>query len=175
MIKSMFGIYVDADSIPKALRPIILRAGARTGAQLCFVADRLLPDVAAWINEDTHRKRMAGDGDKSIKSNVKMIVVSQGDNSADDRLVELAGPGCLCITHDIPLASRLLEKGCTVIDDRGSDYTAENIKPLLVSREVNTTLREAGFFSEQQSRRTGSTVKAFADNLDRAITRMLKP
>ena len=173
MIKTMFNMYVDADSIPKALRPIILRANARTGGLCVFVADRSLPDIASFINTDTHEKRVAS-GDKTVKSNVRMTVVKTGENSADNTLVDMADEGSLCITHDIPLASRLLEKGCVVVDDRGSEYTMENIKSLLTGREVNNTLREAGIFSEQQKSRTSNNVKDFADNLDRVLTRMLK-
>lgn len=174
MIKTMFNMYVDADSLPRALRPIILKASSRAGGLCVFVADRQLPDIAAFINTDTHQKRLEAGGDKSIKSNVRMVVVKTGDNSADDALVEKAEPGSLCITHDIPLASRLLEKGCVVLDDRGSEYTKDNIKSLLTGREVNNTLREAGIFSEQQKSRNVNTVKDFADNLDRVLTRMLR-
>lgn len=173
MIKTMFNIYVDADSIPKALRPIILKAANRSGGLCIFVADRSLPDIASFINTDTHEKRVAS-GDKTVKSNVRMIVVKTGDNSADNTIVEMAEEGSLCITHDIPLASRLLEKGCVVVDDRGSEYKKDNIKSLLMGREVNNTLREAGIFSEQQKSRTSNNVKDFADNLDRVLTRMLK-
>ncbi|MGX8685490.1 MAG: DUF188 domain-containing protein [Spirochaetales bacterium] len=173
MIKTMFNMYVDADSIPKALRPIILRANSRTGGLCVFVADRSLPDIASFINTDTYVKRVAS-GDKTVKSNVRMTVVKTGENSADNTLVDIAEEGSLCITHDIPLASRLLEKGCVVVDDRGSEYTMENIKSLLTGREVNNTLREAGIFSEQQKSRTSNNVKDFADNLDRVLTRMLK-
>ena len=173
MIKTMFNIYVDADSIPKALRPIILKAANRSGGLCVFVADRSLPDIASFINTDTHEKRVSS-GDKTVKSNVRMIVVKTGENSADNTLVEMAEEGSLCITHDIPLASRLLEKGCVVVDDRGSEYKKDNIKSLLMGREVNNTLREAGIFSEQQKSRTSNNVKDFADNLDRVLTRMLK-
>jgi len=174
MIKTMFNMYVDADSLPRALRPIILKASTRAGGLCVFVADRQLPDIASFINTDTHQRRVEAGGDRSMKSNVRMVVVRTGENSADDTLVETAEPGSLCITHDIPLASRLLQKGCTVLDDRGSEYTKDNIKSLLTGREVNNTLREAGIFSEQQKSRSVNTVKDFADNLDRVLTRMLR-
>jgi len=166
-------MYVDADSLPRALRPIILKAASRTGGICVFVADRSLPDIASFINTDTHEKRVAT-GDRTVKSNVRMVVVKTGENSADNTLVEMAQNNSLCITHDIPLASRLLEKGCVVVDDRGSEYTKDNIKSLLTGREVNNTLREAGIFSEQQKSRTSGNVKDFADNLDRVLTRMLR-
>ena len=170
----MFNMYVDADSLPRALRPIILKASSRAGGLCVFVADRQLPDIATFINNDTHEKRVAAGGDRSVRSNVRMVVVRTGENSADNTLVEMAQSGSLCITHDIPLASRLLEKGCIVLDDRGSEYTADNIKSLLTGREVNNTLREAGIFSEQQKSRSTNTIKDFADNLDRVLTRMLR-
>ncbi|MBP5162193.1 MAG: DUF188 domain-containing protein, partial [Spirochaetales bacterium] len=91
----------------------------------------------------------------------------------DDYIVETAAEGSLCITHDIPLASRLLEKGCTVIDDRGSEYTASDIKVRLGDRLVNQELRSWGVFSEQQGRIGQGVQKAFADSLDRTITRMM--
>ena len=103
-----------------------------------------------------------------------MIVVSSGENSADDYIADTAETGSLCITHDIPLASRLLEKGCTVIDDRGSEYTPDDIKVRLGDRLVNQELRSWGVFSEQQARMGQGVQKAFADNLDRTITRMMK-
>lgn len=168
-----FEIWVDADSIPKALRPIILRACVRTGAKAVFAADRSLADVVQFIADDTAQKRAAsgleGEDRRKIKSKISMCVVKTGENSADDFIVENASKEALCITHDIPLASRLLEKGCVVIDDRGRDYSKDNIRQLLSDRAVNNELRNWGVFAEQQKKMTGADTKAFADNLDRKI------
>lgn len=163
--------WIDADSIPKSLRPIILKAAVRKNAAAVFVADRELKDVKQFIADDTFRVRQEA-GDKSIKSKISMVVVTTGANSADDYIVENAQEGSLCITHDIPLASRLLEKGCIVIDDRGGTYNSDNIKALLKNREVNSTLREYGVFAEQQTKSSASSsVKAFADNLDKTLSK----
>ena len=177
-----FNIWVDADSVPVKLRQMILKAASRTSAPCFFVADRELPDVKAYIAEDTfalrEKARQAGQPDASeirrIKSRISMVVVASGENSADDYIVEQASESSLCITHDIPLASRLLEKGCTVIDDRGSEYTASDIRARLGDRLVNQELRSWGVFSEQQAKMGQGVQKAFADNLDRTITRMMK-
>ena len=177
-----FNIWVDADSVPVKLRQMILKAASRTSAPCFFVADRELPDVKSFIAEDTfalrEKARQAGQPDASeirrIKSRISMVVVASGENSADDYIVEQASESSLCITHDIPLASRLLEKGCTVIDDRGSEYTAADIRARLGDRLVNQELRSWGVFSEQQARMGQGVQKAFADNLDRTITRMMK-
>ena len=177
-----FNIWVDADSVPAKLRQMILKAASRTSAPCFFVADRELPDVKTYIADDTfslrEQARQNGQTDalelRRIKSSVSMVVVPSGENSADDYIVDQASAASLCITHDIPLASRLLEKGCTVIDDRGSEYTAADIWARLGDRLVNQELRSWGVFSEQQSRMGQGVQKAFADNLDRTITRMMK-
>ena len=177
-----FNIWVDADSVPVKLRQMILKAASRTSAPCFFVADRELSDVKSFIAEDTfalrEKARQAGQPDASeirrIKSRISMVVVAYGENSADDYIVEQASESSLCITHDIPLASRLLEKGCTVIDDRGSEYTASDIRARLGDRLVNQELRSWGVFSEQQAKMGQGVQKAFADNLDRTITRMMK-
>ena len=178
----VFEIWVDADSVPKGLRTIILRAASRLSLACTFVADRQLPDVVQYIADDTFalrqkaREQGIADADEihAVKSRIRMAVVPSGQDSADDRLVEDAPAGSLCITHDIPLASRLLEKGCTVIDDRGSEYTAADIRARLGDRLVNQELRSWGVFSEQQAKMGQGVQKAFADNLDRTITRMMK-
>lgn len=166
-----FDIYVDADSIQRNLRSIILKAAVRLDTAAFFVADRKLPDVEQFIAEDTHRIRVEKQNSE-LKSKIKMITVDTGENSADDKIVELAGANSLCITHDIPLAARLLDKGCFVINDRGDSYTSDNIKTLLKDRDVNATLREWGLSPDKQKSQTASSVKAFADNFDRLITKM---
>lgn len=164
--------WIDADSIPKNLRPIILKAAVRKNTAAVFVADRELKDVKQFIADDTFRIRTEK-GDRSLKSMISMVVVETGANSADDYIVNNACEGNLCITHDIPLAARLLEKGCIVIDDRGGTYNSDNIKALLKNREVNTTLREYGVFAEQQTKSsTAASVKAFSDNFDKTISKL---
>lgn len=169
----IFEIWVDSDSIPNNLKGIILKAAVRLGTAAVFVADRELPDVKQFIAEDTFRVR-SENNDRSLKSKIRMIVVKTGANSADDYIVENAPEGSLCITHDIPLASRLLEKGCKVIDDRGLTFSSSNINSLLGDREVNSVLREMGVFAQQQTKQGKSNVKAFSDNFDRTISVMLK-
>ncbi len=177
----VFDIWVDADSVPKNLRQMILKASSRIGARCFFVADRELADVKTYIAEDTFSLRQKAKAEgmadtaeiRKVRSPIAMVVVPSSENSADDYIVETAAEGSLCITHDIPLASRLLEKGCTVIDDRGSEYTASDIKVRLGDRLVNQELRFWGVFAEQQGRMGQSVQKAFADSLDRTITRMM--
>ncbi len=173
-------IWVDADSVPVNLRQIILRAASRLDVPCCFAADRELADVKRFVADDTFRRRQnardAGESDperiRGIRSKVRMAVVQKGQDSADDFLVDNAGEGSLCITHDIPLAARLLGKGCIVIDDRGAEYTRGDINVKLKDRLVNQELRSWGVYAEQQGKIDASRQKSFADTLDRTLTRM---
>lgn len=175
-------IWVDADSVPTNLRQIILRAASRTDAICSFVADRDLKDVRQFIADDTFQRRQKAKEEgmideteiKAVKSKISITVVQSGENSADDFIVQNAEKAQLCITHDIPLASRLLEKGCTVIDDRGRQYTDSDIRAKLSDRLVNQELRSWGVFSEQQKKIDASKQKDFADMLDRTLTHMMK-
>lgn len=166
-----FDIWIDADSIPKQLRAIILRAAVRFDTAAYFVADRELSDVLLFIANNTHELRVKNN-DRTIKSKIKMITVSSGENSADDYIVQNATPTSLCISHDIPLAARLLEKGCTVIDDRGGEYSTDNIRTKLTDRAVNEQLRSWGVFSNQQKKQKPSDVKAFADTFNSISEKM---
>lgn len=178
----VFDIWVDADSVPVNLRQMILKASSRLDLRCSFVADRSLPDVKRFMADDTfalrQKAREGGETDadaiKAVRTKVSMHVVETGADSADDYIVENADPTSLCITHDIPLAARLLEKGCTVIDDRGKEYTDSDIKVSLGDRLVNKEMRTWGVFAEQQKKMGNSDVKAFADNLDRTLTRMAR-
>jgi len=175
-------LWIDSDSIPKNLRSIILKAAVRIGCPAFFVADRTLIDIEQFIQENTFRMRQAlresGETDKEIiracKSKIHMIVVQSGENSADNYIVDNSSKKVLCITHDIPLASRMLEKGAYVIDDRGESFTTQNINVRLSDRLVNQELREMGLFPEYKGKMKESDSKAFADNFDRTLTNILK-
>ncbi len=175
----MIRLYIDSDSLPVRHRTIVLRRLIASGMEAWFAADRALPDVLKAIEEDKRvrraavRETMTREEARRIGSNIHMEVVPTGDGSADDRLVELAEAPGLAITHDIPLASRLLGKGLIVIDDRGNEYTADRIRERLSEREANARFREMGLFSEgRQQRFDERTVRAFAAAFDKALSRL---
>ena len=159
-------LYVDADSCPRQLRAIILKAVVKRRVTSLFAADRPLPDVVKTESRDLK-------DDRGVPL-VNMVVVEKGDDSADDLLVELGSSGALAITRDIPLASRLAELGMVVIDDRGGRYTSETVGERLSMRNLMTELREYGVFAERTRPLGPREVQAFANALDRELTRMLK-
>ncbi len=178
----MLKLYVDADSCPKNLRQVVLRAIMRKNLISFFVADRPLKDIEIAYQEHTAELRKAakkaGEIDemtlRAIKSPISMVIVKPGMDSADDWIVENAALPALAITHDIPLASRLVEKGLIVLDDRGKTYTRENMAQRLSVRNAMTEFREMGLFAEKHERMGNKQIKAFSDAFDSLLTAMLK-
>jgi uncharacterized protein YaiI (UPF0178 family) len=71
-------------------------------------------------------------------------VVSDGFDAADDRIVELAGPGSIVITSDILLADRCLKLGATVIAPNGKPFTTSSIGSAIATRAIMADLRAGG-------------------------------
>lgn len=159
-------LYVDADSCPRNLRSIILKAVMKRHVPALFAADRPLPDVLAAME----KKKTDGNGYPLVH----MAVVQKGDDSADDRLVALSRDGALAVTRDIPLATRLAERGMVVLDDRGGVYTKETVRERLSMRNMMTELRECGVFVEKTKPMGPRDVQAFSNALDRELTRILR-
>ena len=169
-------IYLDADSLPLKHREIILKRCMKESIKTFFVADRELNDVNEAIRLHTislrtpYRGILDSQEIRKIKSTIQMIVVEGGVNAADDRIVQLAEKNNLCITHDIPLAARLIEKGVIVIDDRGNRLDKNNINERLSIRDTQKELREMGIFNDKQKPFDLKTYNLFANSFDKAIS-----
>ena len=181
----MFNVYIDSDSFPKELLSIVLRRLVKEHASIgeaVFVSDRVLPDVRDTVEAHTHALREEAKANgiidrtelRKIRSRISQTVVPTGANSADDRIVEMATLPGFCITHDVPLSSRLCEKGFSVIDDRGHIYTKENVGERLSSRNFYTELRECGIQSEKTKRMTGADINAFSSAFDTLVSDFVK-
>ena len=148
-------ILVDADSCPRNARELALKAARRLGIRAVFAANRPVPGIGG--------------------ENADMEICPPSENSADDRLAQLAEPGDLAVSRDLALAKRLLEKGCAVIDDRGRVFSPENINELLSIRNFTVGLAESGLGAERTAAYGKRESKSFADSLDRQLAKLLKP
>ena len=74
---------------------------------------------------------------------ITLIVVSEGADVADDWIAEHIELGDICITADIPLASRCLEKGARALSPKGQPFSSDNIGMALSIRAINQHIREA--------------------------------
>jgi hypothetical protein len=117
-------IYVDGDACP--VREEVYR-----------VATRLKLDVVV-VSNGSRPLRPPG------LPNVRMVVVSEAADAADDWIVERIVAGDICVTSDIPLASRCLAAGALAIPPNGMVWTRDNIGNALAGRELSRHLRELG-------------------------------
>jgi uncharacterized protein len=117
-------LYVDGDAFPNLLKPILLRAIERLKIPTIVIANKKID-----IGKSLH---------------VSYLIVDQGADEADHKIVEMVQEGDLVITADIPLADRLISKKAHAIDHRGALYSVDNIKQYLAMRDLMESIRESG-------------------------------
>ena len=114
-------IFIDADGCP------VVRNAVKTAKQF---------NISCVIVCDTAH-RIEHDG-------AETIVVDQGADSADFRLVNLIDKGDIVITQDYGLAAMCLSKQAVVLNQDGKQYTEENISGLLEFRAIGKKIRRSG-------------------------------
>jgi uncharacterized protein len=105
---------------------------------------------------------------------IRTVIVEQGADAADDWIVEHITENDICVTADIPLASRCLKKGASVLGPTGKPFTEQSIGMALGMRDLHRHLREAtggqtynaGFTKQDRSR--------FLNALENAIQAALR-
>lgn len=147
-------IWVDADACPLVIREILFRAAERTGVQVTLVANqpvRIPPSHS-----------------------ITFLQVASGFDVADNEIVKRVNAGDLVISSDIPLAAEVIEKGGHVLSPRGEVYTADNIRARLTMRDFMDTMRSSGIHSGGPPALNHGDRKAFADHLDKLLSKYLK-
>jgi len=144
-------IWVDADACPGEIKELLYRAAERLKVKLTLVANQSLRIPRSEF--------------------IDTVLVSDGANVADRRIVELAAPGDLVVTADIPLAADVVAKGAEAIDPRGGLYTHANIGERLAMRNVLDQLRGGGHIGGGPSNFSPKDRQAFANQLDRWFVR----
>ena len=145
-------VWGDADACPKAAKDQVVKFALKRRFEVLLVAGQ------AQI--------------KPAYSCVRLIVVPSGPDAADDYLVEHALPGELVICSDVPLADRLIKKGVAALDPRGREFDERNMGDKLAVRNLFTELRELGQVGGGQPPYGERDKQAFANSLDRILTRL---
>ena len=100
----------------------------------------------------------------------QIILVEQFRPPIDRRIVELASPGDLVITADIPLAAAVVDQGANALNPRGELYTEENIGARLAERNLVDTLRGGDLVTGGPAGYGPKEKQHFANQLDRWLT-----
>lgn len=147
-------IYVDADACPKVIKEVLFKAIERVKIQMTLVADQFMQ-----IPRSDY---------------IKFLKVPSEIDSADEKIVELAEPGDLVITADIPLADLIVSKGAFAINPRGELYTEQNIKDRLAVRDIMAEIRSTGVDTGGPPPFNQKDKENFANQLDRFLTKYTK-
>jgi uncharacterized protein len=147
-------IYIDGDACP--VRDETYRVAARFQIGVFVVSNGSRP--IRPVNDPT----------------IRMIIVPEGADAADDWIAEHITAADVCITADIPLASRCLAKGARAIGPNGKHWTQDNIGSALAGREIGRHLREMGVMTGGGGTFSKSDRSRFLVALDTAVTAALR-
>jgi uncharacterized protein YaiI (UPF0178 family) len=103
---------------------------------------------------------------------VERVVVGGGMDEADNWIAERAGRGDIVITADIPLASRCVKNGATVLAPNGKPFTEESIGMTLATRNLMDSLRSAGAITGGPKPFAPRDRSNFLSALDQALVRL---
>ena len=150
----MTEIYVDGDACP--VREEVYR-------------------VATRLNLIVH---VVSNGSRPIRPpglpNVRMIVVPDGADIADDWIAERITAADVCVTSDIPLAARCLDRGARALSSTGRLWTTDNIGNALAGREIGRHLREIGVATGGPAPLTKADRSKFLSALDTFVQAALR-
>ena len=118
----MLHIFVDADACP--VKREVYRVAERCKLQVTLVAN-------AWMRVPS-------------QPNITFQVVGGALDAADDWIAEHVSEHDIVVTADIPLASRCVKKGASVISPAGKPFTEDSIGQTLATRDLMAELRDAG-------------------------------
>jgi hypothetical protein len=147
-------VWIDGDSVAREARRLVERHAGARGYDVVIVSDRRIRPAS--------------------QERVETVVLEPREEAVDRYLLDHVSPGELVITRDIPLAESLLQRGVLVLNDRGEEFTAENIGKRRSERDMMLLLRESGVVSSGGVRYGKKELKGFADAFDRLVTKRLQ-
>ena len=140
-------IIIDGDACPQKVREICEKAAMEFGVGLIIVSDI----------------------DHYIVSDFEVIVVEQGRESVDYKIVQIFRKGDILVTQDYGLASLLLGKALAIIHTAGFFINKNNIDSLLQSRYISERIRKQGGKTKGPSKRRKEQDDSFAKCLYKVL------
>jgi len=145
----MLNLYIDGDACP--VKEEVVRVADRYGLHIYMVSNQ---------------------GARPRGERFHVVTVGAGFDAADDWIADHIGVSDICITNDIPLAARCLEKGASALSPSGRPFNGDNIGAALASRSLNQYLREAGEIKGHNASFTKQHRSQFLQALDTMIQKL---
>lgn len=142
-------LYIDADACP--VKDEAYKVAARYGLKTYVVSN-------SYMNIPRHPL-------------IERVVVEEGPDVADDWIAERTGPGAIVVTADVPLASRCVKAGATVLSSKGKLFDETAIGMALATRNLMDDLRSAGEITGGPRPFSPRDRSAFLSALDLAVVR----
>ncbi len=143
-------IFVDADACP--VKDEVYRVAGRYGLPVSVVANAFIMVPKEPL--------------------IERVVVDAGPDVADDWIAERAGAADIVITSDMPLASRCLKTGATVLSPKGTPFDEGSIGMALAGREIAEHLRSFGQVTGGPKPFGPADRSRFLQALDQAVNRI---
>lgn len=147
-------ILIDADACPRAAKEVLYKTTQRLKIDLFLVANQFIRTPPM--------------------PHIRNVVVDDGYNVADDKIVDMVDGGDLVITSDIPLADRVIKKHAHALNPRGELYTEDNITNILGMRDLLDELRSCGMQTGGPSAYSQRDRNEFVNTLERFLIAQLK-
>ena len=144
-------IWVDADACPVQIKEILFRAAERVQVEIVLVANHALRVPKSRF--------------------IKAKQVESGFDVADARILGALSAGDLVVTADVPLAAQAVAAHAFALNPRGTFYTADNVQDHLARRNIMDALRSSGERTRGPSVLSKTDIQAFANELDKFLTR----
>ena len=103
---------------------------------------------------------------------IERVVVGGGMDEADNWIADRAGRGDVVVTADVPLASRCVKKGATVLAPNGKPFSEDSIGMTLATRNLMDSLRSAGAVTGGPKPFVARDRSNFLAALDTALVRL---
>jgi len=140
-------VFVDADACP--VKQEVYRVAGRYRLEVTLVTN-------SWMRVPN-------------ESWIALEVVKDGLDAADDWIVEHVQAHDIVVTADIPLASRCLKKGASVVGTTGKPFTEVSIGEAVATRDLLSDLRGAGEITGGPPPITKRDRSRFLQQLDQVI------
>ena len=123
-------IYVDADACP--VKEEIIKVATRHKIEVFMVCNG---------------------GIRPFRNNlINLIIVSEGSDEADKWIFKNIKTEDIVVTSDIPLASKCIDKGASVLKHDGFILNVMNIGNVLATRDLMSDLRSSDPFMQGKSK-----------------------
>jgi uncharacterized protein len=153
----MISLYIDADACP--VKQEIYRVAERHARKGTALKVFVVSNSPIAVPRDEF---------------VERVVVGSGMDEADNWIAERATRGDVVVTADVPLASRCVKAGASVIAPNGKAFTEESIGMALAARNLMDSLRSAGAVTSGPKPFAPRDRSAFLAALDQAIVRLTR-